>query len=133
MAEFQQKAVADEAKHNAEIEKLRQTNADTEAKLAKTDAEIDKLRAETAKILSSIGLDVRKQDLDEYETAAAQQDKAIDRTIAVQNRSEDRQQQLLQSNSGGPAYSPVFTSRPEVRRLGKECVSMCRSRGSSEH
>src|SRR3546814_8549723 len=26
MAEFQQKAVADEAKHNAEIEKLRQTN-----------------------------------------------------------------------------------------------------------
>src|SRR3546814_15663777 len=82
MAEFQQKAVADEAKHNAEIEKRRQTNADTEAKLAKTDAEIDKLRAETAKILSSIGLDVRKQDLDEYETAAAQQDKAIDRTIA---------------------------------------------------
>src|SRR3546814_2483891 len=71
------------------------------AKLAKTDAEIDKLRAETAKILSSIGLDVRKQDLDEYETAAAQQDKAIDRTIAVQNRSEERQQQLLQSNSGG--------------------------------
>src|SRR3546814_19720362 len=30
MAEFQQKAVADAAKHNAEIEKLRQTNADTE-------------------------------------------------------------------------------------------------------
>src|SRR3546814_11788113 len=101
MAEFQQKAVADEAKHNAEIEKLRQTNADTEAKLAKTDAEIDKLRAETAKILSSIGLDVRKQDLDEYETAAAQQDKAIDRTI-----------------------------RSEERGVGKECVSHCRSRWS---
>src|SRR3546814_11328538 len=90
MAEFQQKAVADEAKHNAEIEKLRQTNADTEAKLAKTDAEIDKLRAETAKILSSIGLDVRKQDWDEYEPAAAQKEKAIkDRKRVGQGKREE--------------------------------------------
>src|SRR3546814_12674215 len=106
MAEFQQKAVADEAKHNAEIEKLRQTNADTEAKLAKTDAEIDKLRAATAKILSSIGLDVRKQDLDEYETAAAQQAKALDRTIAVQHRHEDRQQHQLGRASGRDSGCP---------------------------
>src|SRR3546814_1894987 len=40
---------------------------------------------------------------------------------------------LLSSNSLGPRLASTFTSRSEERRVGKECVSTCRSRWSPYH
>lgn len=85
---------------------------DTQGKMAKTEAEIDKMRAETAKILSGIGLDVRKQELSEYQAAEASQARATDQAMAAENaaterdfraRGEDRadrQQQAAEAQGG---------------------------------
>lgn len=48
-------------------------------------AQIDKLRADTAKILNSIGLDERKQQLSEYQAASDTQFKATDQAMNAQN------------------------------------------------
>jgi hypothetical protein len=95
MMEAQAKAQTDQAKLMAETEKLRQSQAEVEADLAKTMAEIDKLRAETAKTLASIGLDVRRQELDEYQAANAVQQQQVDNAMAANaesraDRGEDR-------------------------------------------
>jgi hypothetical protein len=89
--EQQQKFAEAQAKWQAEAEKLRQTAQDSDAKLEKTLAEIDHLRAQTAEILSSIGLDVRKQELEEYRTVADQQARATDQAMAAQGQQTDAQ------------------------------------------
>ncbi len=78
MIEMQQKAESDERKTMADMEKLRLSAADTEAKYEKTLAEVDKLRAETDEILANMGLDARRQDVDEYRAASAAETLAVD-------------------------------------------------------
>lgn len=69
LMDMQAKASADQQKAAEAMEKLRQSAQDSDAKLEKTLAEVDHLRAQTAEILTSIGLDARKQDLAEYQAA----------------------------------------------------------------
>lgn len=56
------------------------------AKDAKTQAEIDLMRANIAKILSSIGLDERKQELSEYTAASNEQSKRVDQAMAIEGQ-----------------------------------------------
>lgn len=89
MAEMQQKAHDAQMKGMDAQEKLRlQLNAE-QAKTALIEAQINKLTADTAKILSSIGLDERRQELTEYQAAENSHNQQIDREIQVQNRDRD--------------------------------------------
>jgi hypothetical protein len=101
MAELQQKAQDAQTKMQVETEKLKLSLAAEQAKAAETEAKINLIQAQTAEILNSIGLDVRKQDLEEYRTAQDMQDRQIDRVIgerdkAVDNQYRDRQQNLTE-------------------------------------
>ena len=101
MAELQQKAQDAQTKMQVETEKLKLSLAAEQAKAAETEAKINLIQAQTAEILNSIGLDVRKQDLEEYRTAQDMQDRQIDRVIgerdkAVDNKYRDRQQNLTE-------------------------------------
>ena len=51
--------------------------------LAEAQAKINLMEAQTAQILSSIGLDVKKQELSQYETAADANQKQVDTAIKV--------------------------------------------------
>jgi hypothetical protein len=107
MAELQVKAQESAAKLQAENDKLQLQLADLQSKDSKTQAEIDKLRADTAKILASIGLDVRKQELAEYTAANAQQQAQVDTALKVsgEGRAErgeeraDRQQEVSEQQT----------------------------------
>jgi hypothetical protein len=107
MAELQMKAQESAAKLQAENDKLQLQLADLQSKDSKTQAEIDKLRADTAKILASIGLDVRKQELAEYSAANAEQQRQVDTALKVssEGRAErgeeraDRQQNFTEQSS----------------------------------
>jgi hypothetical protein len=100
MQEMQFKAQQQQIKDQLEAEKLR-------GQLAEQEAKINKLQAETAEILSKIGLDVRKQDLEEYKTADEIQQRQIDTTLRVgsEMRAErgearaDRQQQFSEAST----------------------------------
>ncbi|MET0376517.1 MAG: hypothetical protein ABW128_19970 [Rhizorhabdus sp.] len=85
VAEMQTKAAESERKHELELAKAQEAAvqaADKNAgELAKRDAEIDKIRADTAAILASIGLDVRKQDLAEYTAASNEQARVVDQQM----------------------------------------------------
>lgn len=98
--EMQAKAEADRAKLMAEVEKARIAQADTEGKLAKTMAEIDKLRAETAQILNNIGLDVHRQQLEEYRIASGEEQRAIDNEMAARGEQRADRQQDFSERSG---------------------------------
>lgn len=107
MAEMQLKAQETAAKLQQENDKLQLQLADLQSKDNKTQAEIDKLRADTAKILASIGLDERKQQLSEYTAASNEQQKRVDTAISLQseNRADrgeeraDRQQAFSEQSS----------------------------------
>lgn len=102
MAELQMKGQESAAKLQQENDKLQLQLADLQSKDSKTQAEIDKLRADTAKILASIGLDVRRQELEEYRTANAAQQQQVDTALKIsgEGRAErgevrsDRQQEF---------------------------------------
>lgn len=114
MGEMQQKAQHDQQKAMLEAEQLRGKLSETQAKMDKTDAEIDKLRAETAKILESIGLDARKQELTEYQASAAQQDKAIDRATQEQDKAVD-----LQYRERGEQRADMAATAPTEEEFGQ--------------
>lgn len=100
MQEMQFKAQQQQIKDQLEAEKLR-------GQLAEQEAKINKLQAETAEILSKIGLDVRKQDLEEYKTADEIQQREVDTALRVgsEMRAErgearaDRQQQFSEAST----------------------------------
>lgn len=83
MAEIQVKYQDARQKAQAENDKLQLQLADLQSKDNKTQAEINRLTAETAKILASIGLDERKQQLSEYTAANAQQQAQVDTALKV--------------------------------------------------
>lgn len=126
MAELQMKAQESAAKLQSENDKLQLQLADLQSKDSKTQAEIDKLRADTAKILASIGLDVRKQDLAEYTAANAQQQAQVDTALKVsgEGRAErgeeraDRQQQ----NSEVQSDRQLSLAERQAEREAKETV-----------
>lgn len=93
MQEMQQKAAKDQQDSQIKIGQLqqamRQQEQDFAAKLALTEAQVNKLQAQTAEILNKIGLDVRKQDLEEYRVAEESQARAVDQTLAVEGASRD--------------------------------------------
>jgi hypothetical protein len=91
LMEMQQKALADQQKAAEAMEKLRQSAEDSAAKLEKTLAEVDHLRAETAKILHSIGLDERKQELGEYQAAEQTRQNEVNTALTVQDRQSDQE------------------------------------------
>lgn len=86
IAELQNKAQADQVKAQQENGKLQLQLADLQTKGSKTEAEINNLTAQTAKILASIGLDERKQQLSEYSAANAAQAKQVDQAINIQDK-----------------------------------------------
>lgn len=88
MTEMQQKAQTDQQKAAEAMEKLRQSALDSEAKLEKTLAEVDHLRAQTAEILNKIGLDERKQSLDEYQAAENSRQRQVDTAMRVTQQAE---------------------------------------------
>lgn len=77
MMEAQNKAQQDQAKLMVEAETLR-------GKLAEQEAKINLMQAQTAEILSKIGLDVRKQDLEEYKEARATEQSQVDTALKLQ-------------------------------------------------
>lgn len=89
LMEMQQKAQADQMKAAQDTEKLRQSLSAEEAKTALIQAQINKLTADTAKILSSIGLDERRQELEEYRTAADTEARQTDQVLAVEGQERD--------------------------------------------
>lgn len=76
--ELQQRAQNDAQKAQQESDKLRLQLADMAQSSEKQQAEINKLTAETAKILASIGLDERKQELSEYQAAEQSAQREVD-------------------------------------------------------
>lgn len=88
-AELQQRAGNDAIKAAQEAEKLRQQLAKMELDADKQRAEIDNLTANTARILASIGLDERKQQLSEYQAAEQAQNTRVDQAMAAENMTQD--------------------------------------------
>lgn len=84
----QQKSQQEVAKLQLQLEKQQQEAAD---KAAMTEAQINKLTADTAKILASIGLDERKQQLSEYTAASQAQAQQVDQALAVEGQQQDAQ------------------------------------------
>lgn len=86
-AQLQEQAATNQRKAEQENEKLRLQIADATTKAqqaeAKLAAEVDKLRAQTAEILAKIGLDVRKQDLEEYRAASDVEARQVDQAMAA--------------------------------------------------
>jgi len=95
MGELQLKAQADAQKAQSENQKLQLQIADMQEKAAQaaamTEAQINKLTADTAKILASIGLDERKQQLSEYAAANQAQAQQVDQALAVEGQQQDAQ------------------------------------------
>lgn len=93
--ELQQKAQDGQAKLEQENAKLmlqlQKQQQDAATKDAETQAKIDNLTAQTAKILSSIGLDERKQQLSEYTAASNEQAKRVDQALAAEGQERDAQ------------------------------------------
>jgi len=87
MAELQMKAQDAAAKSQSENDKLQlqlsKQQQEFTAKMAELDAKQNLMQAQTAKILNEIGLDVRKQDLEEYKEANAQQQAQFDTALKV--------------------------------------------------
>ncbi|MBN9236016.1 hypothetical protein QV13_12730 [Mesorhizobium hungaricum] len=81
IAELQIKAQNDQAKTEQENGKLKLQLGDLQTKGSKAQAEIDNLTAQTAKILASIGLDERKQQLSEYTAANHAQAQQVDQAM----------------------------------------------------
>lgn len=85
IAELQQRAQNDAQKAQQEANKLRLQLADMAQKGDKQSAEIDKLRAQTAEILNKIGLDVRKQELSEYQASEQSEARRVDQAMTAEN------------------------------------------------
>ncbi|HAW53713.1 MAG TPA: hypothetical protein DEB52_16860 [Hyphomonas sp.] len=97
LQEMQIKASKDQQEGQLKVSQLQMTMSKQEqdfaAKMAETDARVNKMQAETAKILESIGLDARKQELEEYRAAENTQAKQVDQAMSAQ----DRERQAVES------------------------------------
>jgi hypothetical protein len=94
IAEMQQRAQTDAAKAQQENDKLRLKLAEVAQAGEKQQAEINNLTAQTAKILASIGLDERKQQLSEYQAAEQSQQRQVENEF----RASDSQRAAVDSD-----------------------------------
>lgn len=121
MVELQQKAAADQTKAEEAQAKLQLQLADMQEKAANTakltEAQINKLTADTAKILASIGLDQRKQELSEYSAANAAQAKQVDQSMAAQGMEQKaiEGERNAQMSERQQAHSETVGERSEER------------------
>lgn len=109
--EMQQRAATDAQKAQAENDKLQLQVAQMQDTAAKTEATINHLTAQTAEILSRIGLDARRQDLAEYQAAQQTQAQQVDQAMRAEETAtetefrergeqrSDRQQDFTESNT----------------------------------
>lgn len=91
MAELQQRAQSDASKAQNDNNKLQLQMGQMQQKESLQQAQIDFLTAQTAKILSSIGLDEREQQLSEYTAADDSQNKRVDQMLEAQRTASDVQ------------------------------------------
>lgn len=91
LMEMQQKAGEADFKARAETEKLRQSLRAEQAKTALIEAQINKLTADTAKVLASIGLDERQQQLSEYQAVEQAQTRQVDQQMRAEDTAVDRE------------------------------------------
>lgn len=93
MAESQAKAQADAQKLQLQVaeaqEKARAAQVKSDADIEALNAKINLMQAQTAEILNKIGLDVRKQDLEEYRAVTDTQLKVTDQSMNAQNAERD--------------------------------------------
>lgn len=111
MQELQLKAEKDMADAQLETGKLQlqlsKQEQEFEAKMAELDAKQNLMQAQTAEILARIGLDVRKQNLEEYKVENATQQQQVDTALKISGESRaergeeraDRQQQVSEQNT----------------------------------
>lgn len=108
MQELQLKAAQDQQAAQLKTGQLQlqmsKQEQDFAAKMAETEARINKMQAETAKILESIGLDARKQNLEEYKAAESAQARQADQAMAAQEGERkaqmgERQQQFTEQKT----------------------------------
>lgn len=99
MQDMQLRAEKDKAQFEIDSGKLQLQLSKQEqefaAKMAEMDAKQNLMQAQTAEILAKIGLDVRKQDLEEYKAANEAEQRTVDTALRVEsenraNRGEDR-------------------------------------------
>lgn len=98
MGEMQQKAMVDQQKAQEMVSKLTLEAEKLQGALAEQDARINKMQAETAKILNEIGLDVRKQDLEEYKAAEQTEQNTIENVQQAERQAFDQAQRMQEGN-----------------------------------
>jgi hypothetical protein len=85
MQELQAKASKDQQDAQLKVGQLQlqlsKQEQDFAARMAETEARINKMQAETAKILQSIGLDARKQDLEEYRASEITEARQVEQAM----------------------------------------------------
>lgn len=108
LAEAQEKARAEQQKAGVEIQTL-------QGKLAEQDAKINLMQAQTAEILNKIGLDVRKQNLEEYRAANEAQARQVDQALAV--RGEGRAEAESERSAEMSERQQSFSERQGERQM----------------
>lgn len=102
MQDLQLKAQKDAAQFEIEQGKLQLQLSKQEqefaAKMAEMDAKQNLMQAQTAEILAKIGLDVRKQDLEEYRAANEAQRAEVDTALRVESESRANRSQEFNEN-----------------------------------
>ena len=113
MADMQQRATDAQSKAGEAQSKLQIQVADMEEKAriaAETSqAKIDNLTAQTAKILHSIGLDERKQELSEYTASSNEQARQADQQMQAEHR--DRDDEFRERGESRADRSQEFTEQ----------------------
>lgn len=84
---------------------LAQAQTDAQQAEQKMQAEIDNLTAQTAKILASIGLDERKQNLTEYTAASDAQNRQVDQQLEAERTASDNQARVVDQHQEAVAAS----------------------------
>ena len=102
MQDLQLKAQKDAAQFEIDQGKLQLQLSKQEqefaAKMAEMDAKQNLMQAQTAEILAKIGLDVRKQDLEEYRAANEAQRAEVDTALRVESESRANRSQEFNEN-----------------------------------
>ena len=97
MQDMQMRASKDASEFEVEKAKLQlqMTKQEQEfaTKMGELEAKTNLMQAQTAEILASIGLDVRKQDLEEYKAANAEQQRQVDSALRIESENRANNQQ----------------------------------------
>src|SRR5690606_27238611 len=88
------------------------------AKMAEMEAKQNLMQAQTAEILAKIGLDVRKQNLEEYKTATDVAMREVDQDNAIQREQVDTAFRAKQESRADRQQG--FTEQQAMREKGNE-------------